>query len=419
MSLEVRCPDGHPNDPSAKFCGTCGKKIVREPEREKPSEEPEKKTCFAGVGEVGLGILSGLRAAIQNRPEFGFVGVDVGVPRKERQIDDVIRAIGSISGTGHLWKDGERAIDEDLGLKNYLEEMEVLRAKSLFLFCSLGGGTGSGAGPYLFFQLSSWGHLGARLALAVLPGENEPEQTHFNAYCGVSRFLRYRGRKTTDMLILVGNSDLEQYKAVDRHGEEMSGNDILVKIVEMIAANEDLEARRSININDLIKYGRSMNVIHFAPCLALSHSLKIYKGLSGVLESAFARPLFPLDRDSALFVYLFLRLSKSLKAKLKYEEILTEFNLWRQRNLPSSTISYLGIYYVDDAMDKVDALLLVGGYPLEPTLERAYEGYSRLKESTTISVDELSYIEDAIKEYSYNLKAIYSKVREKPGSQTH
>ena len=241
---------------------------------------------------------------------------------------------------------------------------------------------------------------------------------HFNAYSGLARLIRYRQKYNSDMIILVNNSNLDRYRTIDRLGRELTNNEVVATIANMIATEGPAGTYTSININDLVTFERSMKAFHFAPFLAMSHSTRIYESLTGVLESAFARPLMPFDRDTAVLSYLFLRISNSLREKLTYADLLSEYDSWRQRRLPANRVSYFGLSYTSDEMDKMDAMLLVGGHLLAPTVKRSREGYSRMKESSTVTPDELEVIDDIHRGYDHDLKTLYQRVQEGTSTAT-
>ncbi|MCS7116874.1 MAG: hypothetical protein RMJ31_06530 [Nitrososphaerota archaeon] len=418
----VLCPDGHQNPHYANYCVVCGKRIeiisqITKESRQIGPIEPEY--CIIGLGSTGIKVLSHLWKLVQHRSEhLSLLGMDSEMISEEiygTLPSKVMYRIGKRSrGTGHLWKVGERLASEEPSIKDLLIQAKADKADAVFFICSLGGGMGSGAAPYILSMLPEWGFRGGRFILAIMPYDNESDQLHFNAYCGLSRLIKYKMGFNSDLIILVNNTNLDHYKTVDRYGKEIVGNDVLAAMIDMIVSAGDAGVYRRINVDDLVTYERSMKVFHFSPCIALGHSMRIYSRLTNVLESAFARPLMPLDPDSAIFTYLFLRISESLKERMSYEDLLNEFEGWRQRNLPSSIVSYFGLSYVKDHMDKMDVLLLVGGYLLEPFIKRSYEGYQRVKGASTLSPDELKTIEDVFKEYTYNLNSIYQRAKRGP-----
>ncbi|MEM2211673.1 MAG: hypothetical protein QW372_01275 [Nitrososphaerales archaeon] len=414
------CPEGHPNPPYANYCGICGKKIevITQPIKEQitPIEKIEPEYCIVGLGSTGIKILSNLWKRMKKRSEhLSFLGIDSEALSEDvygALPPNIIHKIGKRSrGTGHSWKVGERLASEDPSIKDLLIQAKADKVDAVFFICSLGGGMGSGAAPYILSMLQDWGIRGGRFILAIMPADNESDQLHFNAYCGLSRLIKYKLRFNSDFIILVNNTNLEYYKTVDRYGREIIGNEVLAAIIDMMISIGDAGVHKRINVSDLTMYERTMGVFHFSPCIALGHSMRIYNGLTKVLESAFARPLMPIDPNSAIFTYLFLQISESLKEKMSYEELLSEFETWRQYNLPLTIASYFSLSYTKDQMDKMDLLLLIGGYLFEPFIKRSYDGYQRVKSASTQPPEELKIIEDTLKEYTQNLNSIHQKAK--------
>jgi hypothetical protein len=429
------CPNGHSNQPSAKFCGTCGKKIELDINAPSSIQTPSPTSgdplattkspdfCFVGVGEVGIKLVGTLRELVgSNMDNHAFLGFDSEFSsnfHKLRLPKQNVYKIGTDSqGTGHFWKMGEKLATESSPIKQILLDKGANHARAVAMLFALGGGMGSGGGPYLMSELSDWGIHGAKLALGVLPADDEPDQMHFNAYSGLARLIRYRQKYNCDMIILLNNSNLDRYRTVDRSGRELTDNEVIATICNMIATEGPAGTYTSININDLVTFERSMKAFHFAPFLSMSHSTRIYGSLTGVLESAFARPLMPFDRDTAVLSYLFLRISDSLREKMTYADLLSEYDAWRQQRLPANRVSYFGLSYTSDEMDKMDAMLLVGGHLLAPTINRSHEGYSRMKESSTVTPDELDVIDDIHRGYDHDLRTLYQRVQEGTGTST-
>ncbi|TRZ90247.1 MAG: hypothetical protein D4R88_04040 [Methanosarcinales archaeon] len=116
---------------------------------------------------------------------------------------------------------GVYIVGEDYARKDYepkirrpIEGVKTGIADVVLDIAALGGGTGNGSIPYIINQMkygtsvSLQNHI--HIALAILPYSFEPQQMHFNAICGLSRFLKYgeNNQGNADIVLIVDNSKI-------------------------------------------------------------------------------------------------------------------------------------------------------------------------------------------------------------------
>ena len=441
----VTCPNGHAQPGGGGKCNVCGIDIKAE-EAGKPSVKPSAKLkhLFIAVGEAGRKILLDYYESFKTpKSEDNFLFLDTstsdvealarnsptGKPAGEDFVDSFRKVGKSIKGAGRNWKRAENIVGEDRFLVDHLTNAGATQTESVVLITSMGGGTGAGVGPLVFDTLTDHGARGDRIAFGSLPSREEPEQLHFNAYCAFSRLVRFKHRRNADLIMVVDNTNVYSHKYVDNYGHELSSNKTLAHVLEMVCNRSGAQGEKRIEFSDLVQASRSTGIIHCTPCLALNHSLRIYEDLEGILESATVRPMANLDISSALFSFLILRVPNTLKSKFSADEMLKEYYRWKERNITNEVLGNTEIRYKEEASDRIDALLLLGGCDLNKLLSRAKEGYKVVRRSVLagtnpeesylaaghwVSPGELNQLEDNLVDYTTQIDTIRAGVEGDP-----
>ncbi len=382
----VSCPSGHEWPADTKFCGICGSKIL---------DSAKIGNFIVSAGQIGNEIVLDYLgvSSTEERPER-IVVLDVSsqdlskfseaassLPESSRSKVSTHLLGSSGSGTGHMWKRGERAASDDASLEEFWVKSGVKNAEVVFLVCSLGGGTAAGAGPHVLDKIFGLGANCERISFVLLPFDDEPDIAHFNAYCGLSRLLKFSGRQNADFIILLTATNVQKHGSTDFKGNKFNITKTAAMILELMANSGSSNVYRWLSPVDLSRMSRSVGILHAVPCVALNHSVRIYGELEGILESACLKPLANVDPETVIFAPALLRIPKPLKGKMKEEELMQQYSRWRNKTFAGNVVGELSIAYVDRYSDKIDAFLLLGGCDLDQTLSRTNAGYHQVKNS--------------------------------------
>lgn len=332
---------------------------------------------------------------------------------------------GQVEETGRLWASGDQAAKKDLSLSDSLLATGVKSAEGFYLTGSLGDPSLSGAGPVMLDMLTDNEVGCSKVLLAVLPAEDEPDLVHFNAYCGISRFLRLKYSRNADFIILLNERHVQENRQVDTKGHDLSVAETIASILSFLTNPRSSDFTRWLAASDLPNSGRLAGTIHAVPCLALNRSARVFNNLSSLLESATAEALVKVDMKSVVFAPVYLRIAGALKDKMKQEELLNQYNAWKVRAFGSNVGGELSLAYVKSNSDKIDALVLLGNCDLGETLEHTIYGYQRIKEAiisrnstseesldlegSAFAAEDLSLIEKVLGDYVTSLNVLLQR----------
>ena len=412
----INCVNGHPNPLEAKFCGICGGKV------EEIVDLPRKQVTFVGVGGTGINILTSIAEGYSkletNSTSIGFLGLnaasdEVDEPSDTSDLITYVKFGERARKVKRSWVSGESSFLEEESILDQMEKAGVTSSDLVMVISAISGGTGSGVPPPVLELIDRYAEaIPVKTVTALLPAMDEPDVFRFNAYCGLSRLIEYRGKSRPDMIILIGKENLMSHGDVDNEGKEMTFDRTVASILDMTSNPGSGEIYRWLEPADLVLTTRSTGVIHFVPCLALNHSLRIYQDLESVLDSALLRPLAEIDPSSSLYTHIFLRVPKFLKKEYSPEAITKSIYKWRKKVFPEELGGDYSITYVEKNGDKVDALILLGGCTMDGILRKLIEGYrtvassladsrrrSAYKDLSSPSKEELGVLEVNMQEY--------------------
>lgn len=424
----VRCINGHEWPLGTKFCGICGAKIA--------PTQGETRTLIVGAGVLGGEALLEY-CQLPRSPESGesLIVVDTS-PRDIAKLSENAALIkgpapsfhllsGQREETGKLWRVGDLAAKRDAALSEFLLANGAKSAESLFLIGSLKEGTASGAGPVILDRLTDQETSCSKVILGVIPAEDEPDLAHFNAYCGLSRFLRFKHRRNADFIVLLNERHVQENRQLDAKGRELGIAQTLASILGFITSPGSTDFTHWLGMPELPNLARLAGTIHAVPCLALNRSIRIFDSLTSLLESATVQPLAKVDTNSVVFAPVYLRVSRALKTKMKQEELLNEYNAWKMEAFGNKVGGEFSLAYVESDTDKLDALVLLGNCDLDKTLGQTIDGYQQLKrtiisrkmvgeesvslEGDAFTAEDLLQIENDLSEYIMSLRALCGK----------
>jgi len=97
---------------------------------------------------------------------------------------------------------------------------------------------------------------------------------------------------------------------------------------------------------------------------ATGASFKIFGSLENILDSTLFRPLLSFNLSSALLLYVLLRIPMHLKEVLGRDKVELEIAHWFKEKAVLKSIHVTEPIYVEEVNDRVDLIMIVGGFDL-------------------------------------------------------
>ena len=249
----------------------------------------------------------------------------------------------------HFWFQVLPSITNDGELIARLKEKPIDSLRGALIVSSLWDGIGSGLLPALISQLKEWNTN--TVAFGVLPSKMQVADVHFNAISSVGMCLS----KGFGSLLLLDRDQLENFVGVDRKGTVLKGSVFFNYLLEMVSAKE-------MFVQELSELSRAFDIRIYTVLSATGASFGMYGSIKNMLNSALSRPLLKFDMASAAVVYVLLRLPLQLKEKLSKGKIELEIADWFKEKANLQTAFISEPIYVEDANDRVDLVMFVGGF---------------------------------------------------------
>jgi hypothetical protein len=402
------CAENHCNPEGAEICTACGLPIVDFEEElqlllQALGEDERhlrfnRERIFLGIGDQGCKLIHDFHQSWgRNLTNSSFLIIDSSGDAQQHYAATPKPASGdqsdmpslslhvlpaTVSGQVGYFGLGERLASGDPDLEDRLRRSGIrasTRKQTVFLLSALGGGTGSGVSPYVLQRARALNQHCRNLAIAVMPGADEPDSAHFNAYCALSRFINTQKTELADMVLLIDHDRLLRVRGVGSMGEEIARDALLSHMLAMLVGASNGGPSSHADPSYLAKMSRSMGVRAFVPCMALGRSMDIFGSLANMLESALSCPLAELDKDSIVLSHLLVRVPQRLASSLQEEAIRAELNRWHRANFPRLKGSVLQLSHVGGRTDRIDLCLLLGGTSLATMARGAKEGFDRFK----------------------------------------
>ena len=148
---------------------------------------------------------------------------------------------------------------------------------------------------------------------------------------------------------------LENYEGVDRAGSLIKGNVIANYLVNLFLSKETL-------VEELTEQSRTFNTKMYTVLLTPGASLKIYGSFENILDATLLKPLLNFDLSTVSLLYALVRMPSSMKEKLPRAKIELAVATWFKEKADLKSIYIAEPVYVDDASDRIDLVLFVGGF---------------------------------------------------------
>lgn len=319
----------------------------------------------------------------------------------------------SPAGAGNDWKVGEEEAREDFdNIRRYISRLGLQGKDVVLGISTLGGGTGNGSIPFIIEKMKQGGYMGHKkinsvLALGIMPYEFEGPQRFFNSLSGISRLLKTpKGDQNADMVILVDNSQVESLIDTSLFEEEERYNLInheIIKSIKMLIAPGGEGAKSTIDVADYYKLPSRLGTYHFTPCLSLGNDPEIFN-IKSALETAVSKPFVPVDVKTATMAYIIVVAPEKYVSKGEFtqEDLESISQEWAKKNLAGTRgglLRYCSLISSKET-DKLDVMVLLGGFSLKNIVSRSIQKYYDFKDSLKgIDLEEIDALESRLKEY--------------------
>jgi hypothetical protein len=249
---------------------------------------------------------------------------------------------------GHLWFDNLPCISENEFMMR-LKNTSIDQVEEAIVVNSVWDGFGSAMLPTLLSQAKEWGLK--YVAFPVLPSKVQPPDAHFNAFSALGLAVS----KDFAPIILLHRDQLESYVGVDREGAVLKGNAVLDYLMEIILAKETF-------VQDLFDIMKPFNSRFCSILTVTGASFRIYGSIENILSTTLVKPLAEFDVASTSLVYVVVRLPYKLKDKLPKGRIELAAADWFSGKATLRSVYVAEPIYVNDAFDRVDVVMVVGGF---------------------------------------------------------
>jgi hypothetical protein len=189
------------------------------------------------------------------------------------------------------------------------------------------------------------------VALTILPSSVQPSDVHFNALYSVGLC----SSQDFSTIMLIDRDLLEAFTGVNRNGSVMKGNMATNYLLELMLTKDSF-------VQELSDFSRTFNAKLFTILHVTGASLRLYESLENMLESALSRPLLKFDLSSSSVLYVLLRMPEQLRENLPKGKIELSVANWFKEKAGLKSIYVSEPIYVDEMSDRLDILLIVGGF---------------------------------------------------------
>jgi hypothetical protein len=249
----------------------------------------------------------------------------------------------------HFWYNVLPFVSKDETLMDSLKKKPTDKLHSAIMVASVWDGIGSASLPTLIEKFKAY-NINS-LSIAMLPSKIQPSDAYFNALASMG----ICADKDAATLLLLERDMLEKYEGVDRVGLLIEGNLVANYLVNLFLSKEAL-------VEELCEQSRIFNTKMYSVLLAPGASLKIYGSIENILDATLVKPLLNFDLSTVSLAYVLVRMPLSMKDKLPRAKIELAVATWFKEKANLKTIYITEPVYVDDASDRIDVVLFVGGF---------------------------------------------------------
>ncbi len=269
----------------------------------------------------------------------------------------------------HYWFDLNSYID-GVNLVEVFDRLFYYYHKEVLSLSNISEGPSSGILPNIHKHLSE--KEKSTVGICVFPSMSHSGDALYNAFSAVGR-IRY---DASTPLILIDQGKLEEYKGVHREGDVLENIEILDYLVELLLDKEDI-------IRDLNRLSKSYNIELFTALLASGCSMDIYENFRNILEITLEMPLMDFDLTTARMLYVLVKAPLKFRDELQKGQLEYEVSTWLQESIGIDIPQICEPLFVDEYGDRIDVVILVGGYD---TSKKFGEVYRRIERFSNMNV---------------------------------
>lgn len=253
----------------------------------------------------------------------------------------------------HFWYNVLPTFSRDTLLMESLKKKSIDNLNGAIIFSSVWDGVGSAALPSLIEKFKAQNI--DSISIAILPSKIQPADAQFNTYAALKMCL---ATENSTVLIL-GRDQLENFVGVDRRGVQIKGNDILNYIFDIFLAKDSM-------VEEITELSRTFNIKLFTALAVTASSYKVYGSFENMLNAALLKPLLDFDLSTSSLLYVLVRMPTNLIDKLPRAKIELTITEWFKEKTNMQSIHVTEPIYTEDTSDRIDAVLLIGGFDLNP-----------------------------------------------------
>lgn len=271
----------------------------------------------------------------------------------------------------HYWFDmGEYY--EKIDIEKELEHLIYGYHKQVLTLSNISEGACSGILPEIHRFLAK--HEKSTIGVVLFPSMNHSSDALYNAFSAVGRILI----DNSTPLIIFDQGLMEDYNGVHRKGDVLQDTGIIDYFIDMLLDKENI-------IRELDRLSRSYAVNIYSPLLATGCSLDIYGSFRNILEISLEQPLMEMDLKTATMVYVLVRAPLSYQDDFQKGQLEFEVTQWLQESIGIDIPQICEPLFVDEYGDRVDVIIMVGGYD---TGKKFNEVYNRIERFSKMNVDQ-------------------------------
>jgi hypothetical protein len=271
----------------------------------------------------------------------------------------------------HYWFDMEEYYDK-VDLDQLLERLIYGYHKEIMTLSNISEGASSGLLPKVHKFLAK--REKSTLGIAIFPSMSHSSDALYNAFSAVGKILI----DNSTPLVLIDQGMMEHFNGVHRKGDVLEGKMTIDYIVDMLLDKENI-------IRELDRLSRSYGVNIYSPLMATGCSLDIYDSFRNILEITLEQPLMEFDLTTATMVYVLVRAPLSYQEDFQKGRLEFEVTQWLQERIGIDIPQICEPLFVDEYGDRVDVIILVGGYD---TGKKFNEVYNRIERFGKMNVDQ-------------------------------
>jgi len=271
----------------------------------------------------------------------------------------------------HYWFDMEEYYDK-VDVDSELEHLIYGYHNQVLTLSNISEGACSGILPEIHRFLAQ--KEKSTIGVALFPSMNHSSDALYNAFSAVGRILI----DNSTPLVLIDQGLMEDYNGVHRIGDVLQDTAIIDYFIDMLLDKENI-------IRELDRLSRSYGVNIYSPLLATGCSLDIYGSFRNILEITLEQPLMDFELTSAKMVYVLVRAPLSYQEDFQKGQLEFEVTQWLQESIGVDIPQICEPLFVDEYGDRVDVIILVGGYD---TKKKFNEVYQRIERFSKMNVDQ-------------------------------